>query len=304
MAPKALRQLIRAGRNYDFTWRYLFNFAPTVSYKFDRNPIAAESGRVLADLNRDGVAITSVDALLGTDSCYNDLRDAVEYLQHDFSERIAEARAEASKLDSSREKSYVLNYLGSRPVLDLNSVFVRFALQQPILQIANAYLGMYTRLRYFNIWHTFSTQAPAREAQFWHRDREDRYMLKVFVNLSDVSPGAGPFTYAPGTNGKGKIRREPGYFLEGHVRRSTDEQMAEVVPESQWVKGIGPQGTIIFADTHGYHKGGLARERDRLLYTCMFVSQACQREVKFERPTKFSFPPNKVQAFALGASLK
>ena len=50
--------------------------------------------------------------------------------------------------------------------------------------------------------------------------------------------------------------------------------MAEVVPAERWVKGTGPRGTLIFADTRGYHKGGLARERDRLLYTCQFLSKA------------------------------
>jgi hypothetical protein len=76
--------------------------------------------------------------------------------------------------------------------------------------------------------------------------------------------------------------------------------MADVVPCDRWIRGVGKVGTIIFADTHGFHKGGLARERDRLLYTCMFVSQACQRAVKFDRPAEFAFPSNRVQAFALG----
>jgi hypothetical protein len=31
---------------------------------------------------------------------------------------------------------------------------------------------------------------------------------------------------------------------------------------------------MIFADTHGYHKGGLARERDRLLYVAEYTSLA------------------------------
>jgi hypothetical protein len=34
----------------------------------------------------------------------------------------------------------------------------------------------------------------------------------------------------------------------------------------------------VLADTRGYHKRGLARERDRLLYTCMYTSQASQSQ--------------------------
>ena len=74
--------------------------------------------------------------------------------------------------------------------------FTRLAVKSPLLQIANAYLGMYTRLRYYNIWHTFATRSKPRESQLWHRDREDLYILKVFIYLRDVDLGAGPFTYA------------------------------------------------------------------------------------------------------------
>ena len=134
---------------------------------------------------------------------------------------------------------------------------------------------MFTKISYFNIWHTFSTPVHARATQLWHRDPEDRYILKVFLYLSDVDDGAGPFTYAAGSHPKAKLRREPAFTSDADgARRSDDGQMAEVVPPGRWVKGTGPRGTLIFADTRGYHKGGLARERDRLLYTCQFLSKA------------------------------
>jgi hypothetical protein len=134
---------------------------------------------------------------------------------------------------------------------------------------------MYSRVSYYNIWHTFATPVQARATQLWHRDPEDRYILKVFLYLSDVDDGAGPFTYAAGSHPKAKLRREPASAVDGDgARRSDDRQMAEAIPAERWVKGTGPKGTLIFADTRGYHKGGLARERDRLLYTCQFLSQA------------------------------
>jgi hypothetical protein len=101
---------------------------------------------------------------------------------------------------------------------------------------------------------------------------EDLYIVKVFLYLSDVNQGAGPFTYAPGTRGKGRARQKPDYLLEGVTQRSIDAQMAAVVPRDRWVTCTGPKGTIVFADTRGYYKGGLSRERDRVLYACMFTS--------------------------------
>ncbi len=36
--------------------------------------------------------------------------------------------------------------------------------------------------------------------------------------------------------------------------------------------GVGPKGTIIFADTRGHHKGVGPRARPGIMYTCMFTS--------------------------------
>jgi hypothetical protein len=299
--PTNLRALVRAGRKFEFTWRYLFNLQPTLAYRFSSKSLPDEATRVLADLNRNGIAITSVGKLLGANSCFDELSASVDRLEDHLANHLKTERTSADDIASVGRKTFIVELLGTHPVLDLNNVYPRFALQKPLLQIANTYFGMYTRLRYYNVWHTFATQAQARESQLWHRDREDYYILKIFVYLSDVDESAGPFTYAAGSHLKGKLRQEPAHFLEGDIKRSNDSQMAEVVPPERWIKGVGPKGTIVFADTRGYHRGGLARERDRIMYTCMFTSHASQSREFLMRPDKLSLPTDKEQAFALTA---
>ena len=255
MIGNALRRLVRAGRRFELTWRYGFNLAPVLAYKFASHSLSAEANRVVGELNRSGVAITSVSDLLGSDSCYPELNQAIAALEDELRNELSAARTAANETGKIGSKTFNRELLGSHPVLDPQVIYARFALQNPILQIANAYFGMYTRLRYYNVWHTFATQAEARESQLWHYDREDRQILKLFVYFSDVDDGAGPFTYADGSHPKKKLRRLPASFLEGGVRRSTDQQMAEVVPPEQWIKCTGSKGTIVFADTRGYHKG-------------------------------------------------
>jgi hypothetical protein len=274
MALFGLRQLAEACRKSDFKWRYIDNFWPTLEYRFKGNQIAGEGARVIEDLKRDGVSITSVSALLGKDSCYEELCGTVDSLEQESAEQIAAERAIADDVIIGR-KTFVYRLLGEPPKFDPNSIYARSALQKPLLQVANAYLGMYTVLRDYNVWRTFPTQVEPRESQLWHRDRIDRWVLKVFVYLSDVDDSAGPFTYALGTHSKGNVRREPSHVTEGHGIRTLDSQMSEVVPPQQWRKCLGPKGTIIVADTHGYHKGGHVRGRDRLMYLCMFNSPAC-----------------------------
>lgn len=289
---------IRRSQFRTFKWRYVDNLVPSLAYRSNHQPLPHEARRVLAELNRNGVAITSSVILLGSNSLYDELKPAVDHLEKSMEGQIAAVRAAAKNPES--HKGYISSLLGDRPTLDPDDIYVRFALQKPILNIANAYFGMRTRLRYYNVWHTLATQVPPRDSQLWHRDPEDYYILKVFVYLSDVDDGAGPVFYAAGSHLKGNLRKEPAYSQKrGDARRTDDPQMAEVIPPERWVKATGPKGTIIFADTRGYHKGGLARERDRIMYLCMFTSQAAKCRDFFERPSTISAQLTKEQAFAL-----
>jgi hypothetical protein len=298
MAPNVMSRLARSGRHVGLTWRYLFNLSPTLAYKFNGVHPSGEAARVLNELNRDGVAVTSADKLLGPSSSYDELKTAIDKLELEQAPQLAEARRQADEPDTIGDKTFVLQLLGENPLFEPESIYARFALQPPILQLANAYFGMYTRLRFYNVWHTLTTRTDARESQLWHRDREDHRILKMFVYFSDVDEGAGPFTYAAGTHRK-RLQREPAYHLEGHVQRTRDEQMAEVLGPERWIKTVGPRGTIVFADTRGFHKGGLARDHDRLMYVCMFTSQASQSKELMRRTQLPSLPREKDLAFAL-----
>lgn len=283
MIPTSLRKVARASRKNEFAWRYGFNLMPTLNHRLRGSSLSAEARRVLRDMNASGIAVTTVDALLGDAPCFSELSRAVSELQASRADEISDARGNASDDSAIGKKTFMLEYLGRNPSLDPASVYARFSLQPTLLGIANAYLGMFSRLRYYNVWHTFATQSKARESQLWHRDREDLYIVKVFLYLNDVDLGAGPFTYAKGTHRKGPIQSEPQYFLEGRVKRTEDDQMAAVVPREQWLTATGTRGTIVFADTNGYHRGGLARDSDRLMYTCMYTSQASESEEFFVR---------------------
>jgi hypothetical protein len=294
-----LTALRLAARRNPITWRYLFNFGPTLTYQMSRYPLSPEARRVADELDRNGVAMTTVAKLFGRDSLYEQMASEVVAREGAVAVDLAAARAAARDDSTVGKKTFIYMLLGDTPPLEPDGIFARFALQEPILRIANAYIGMHTRLRYYNVWRTFATTDEARESQLWHRDRDDKLIVKVFVYLSDVDATAGPFTYAPGTHRKRVLAREPEYFVEGNVKRTTDEQMAQVVPADRWVTCTGPTGTIVFADTGGYHKGGLARGRDRLMYTCMFTSPAADSREEFRRITEIPPAQDRERAFAL-----
>jgi hypothetical protein len=235
---------------------------------------------------------------LGAQYAFEELERAVWALETSLSSTINQIREQA---DTFGFKTYLLELLGLHPVLDPKDIFVRFGLQPVILNLVNSYFGMYVRLRAFNVWHIFPSSLPPRNSQLWHRDPEDRYLVKLFVYLTDVTDGAGPLTYALGTHGLGSIKSRPQVSREEGrgALRGTDEQTSVVVPEARWLTTFGPKGTLVLADTRGYHKAGLARDCDRILYTCMFASPASPFPEYFERKTPIRIPSDRALAFAL-----
>lgn len=263
-------------RKNDFAWRYLGNLGPSLEYRKLRKPLTAVQQRVLNDLRRDGVALTNTDEFLDRPSVFDELADAVAQRENAMANEIAAARADTEK--EGEIKSYLVNLFERRHVFRSDDIFIRFAVLPEIANLVNSYFGMLTKLCFLNVWHNLPMLGAARESQLWHRDPEDRYILKMFVYMTDVSDGSGPTYYAPGTHMLGSITQEPESVLcqEGPAlnRRTTDEQMAKVVSPERWVKATGPRKTILFGDMRGYHKGGLVRENDRILYHCMYNSQA------------------------------
>lgn len=295
------RRLSRAARNREWTWRHVLNREPTRAYRGEHWPLTNNEQRIVTDLNEKGIAFSSVTDILGSTALFDALVAAVWAEESRRQEEIVAARGHADGAASIGQKTFLLELLGHKPVLDPESVFGRFALARPFIAIANGYFGMLTRLRYYNVWHTFPTATEARESQLWHRDREDFLILKVFVYLARIDEGAGPFTYVPGSHHKGEVRREPSFSLEGGVRRSTDDQMAVVAPPSSWITAVGRSGTVVFADTRGYHRGGLARLGDRVMFVSMFTSSASQSEELLQRPAGIALHLDRELAFALGS---
>lgn len=273
-----IRNIVRKGRHTELFWRYGFNFFPSVNYKLhSKGHLKGAALDVVNNLNEKGIAITSVEELFGKSDEFAEIDSTVKTIVGDRREELKILKAAARGVKTVGEKTFNVELLGSLLNFEQDDVFARFALQETLLNIANYYFGMLVKLRYYNVWLTFATDAESRESQLWHFDREDNYILKIFLYLDDVDEGTGPFTYAPKTHRKGKLRNiNPEHFFEGVVQRSTDEQMAEVVPCEEWIRAVGKKGTIVFADTRGFHKGGEAREKDRLMYTCMFTSAASE----------------------------
>jgi len=265
-------------------WQYWWNARATRAWWLTGSRVRGEAEkRMLRDLRRSGIAICPLAELCGDEGLFPLLDSEVARLLKEQALPIDEARQRAGEKLAS--KSFLYELLAPRPELDPESIFGRICLAAPMLRVVNQYFGLFTQLRYLSIWLNLRTDAPPQRSQLWHRDRDDQRIIKAFVYLSDVELGSGPLVYAPGTHSRGKVRAEPESFKEeGHGNlRSEDPQMAAVVAEKEWIVGTAPKGTLVLADTTGYHRGGLAREADRLVLSFMFVSPASEFKTAIER---------------------
>ena len=210
-------------------------------------------------LRRDGVAVGMFEELIGDAELFSEASARAHEL---YAARPRETDAEAGSKATFLTKLATRSYQADDP-------FVRIALHPNALAVANAYLRMRSHLRALDLWLTRPTAGAPIQTQLWHRDADDVMNVKLFVYFTDVTRAAGPLTYAPRTHPVGDRRDLPEH--DEH-RRSTDEQMARIVPESEWRILEGKPGTIVFADTCGYHKQLKPESEERVKLVCHYVS--------------------------------
>lgn len=237
--------------------------------------------RIVEEIRRDGFARVDVRDLLGG-SLWEDA--AAEGRTFAGSERVLSGiesyRAKAEK----RGKDYIVHLREPHPSLPPEDSWLRLGLSPIVLDTVNSYLGLWSKLIYTDVWYTIPSPG-SREAvasQRWHRDPEDRKLIKVFLYLSEVDEGAGPLEYVRGSHGLGPHARlwpTPDVATASYPPEGTVEAR---IPAADRVACTGPAGTLIFCDTYGLHRGGLATERARVLATWAYVTPASIFARRFE----------------------
>jgi Phytanoyl-CoA dioxygenase (PhyH) len=216
---------------------------------------------VVAALRRDGVVISDFATVFGDTELF-------EEAAAEATRRYEQQQDPADQPVAAGSKDTFLSKLGDASY-DVSQPFARIALHPRALAVANAYLGLRSTLRALDVWLTRPTPGPAIQTQLWHRDGDDVVNVKLFVYFTDVTPEAGPLTYARGTHPFGSRRDLP---ERDEQARSTDEEMARVAPDQEWLLCEGRRGTVVFADTCGYHKQRKPESAERMLLMAHYVS--------------------------------
>src|SRR4029079_10519413 len=135
-------------------------------------------------------------------------QDAARFIADTEAGLAAEEEGGESSLRRRAGKECVVRKYSSNVQLGLDDPWLRLGVNPRLLDIANAYLEMLSKLEYVDVWYTAPAGGERRSSQRWHRDFNDRHLLKAFVYLVDVDEETGPFEYV--------ARSAPGGELESH----------------------------------------------------------------------------------------
>ena len=264
------RRGVRA--TYTLHDRVLSNRSSRRRFSHDPPQLDDVQCRILAELRSEGCAIVRFEELFPEPQEWAAISEQAERFATESKAGLA-GNKEALRVRAGKEFVVRLHSYGVD--LGLDDPWFRICVSRRLLDIANSYLGLWSKLEYVDAWYSVPQPEGAERvsSQRWHRDFNDKRLLKAFLYLVDVDPSMGPFEYVPGSTGNGPYASVWPWRPLGDNYPSQDEFAAKV-PGASIRTFTAPKGTLIFCDTSGFHRGGLSTTKPRVLATVTYSSPA------------------------------
>ncbi len=252
--------------------------------------------RVLAELDADGYSLLTFEELHSDNGAWTDIEAQAARFVADTEAALAGDR-EALRVRAGKE--FVVRLLSYGVEVGLDDAWFRACASHRMLDLANSYLGLWSKLEYVDLWYSVPQAADeARVAsQRWHRDFNDKHLLKAFLYLVDVDEGTGPFQYVPGSAPGGRYGDAWPWRPLGE-NYPPENELEQRLPPEDFKTFTGPKGTLLFCNTSGFHRGGFATEKPRVLATVTYSSPASlasltERSYRFSGPLEELDPPTR-----------
>jgi hypothetical protein len=265
---------------YDVNWRWVRNPASSRSFRKSRPKLNALQERLVSELTESGLASChfselfqeqqlwrSLSAFVSDFSASDEVQSVIRKRQQDFEE----------KRDSRAVEHYIIGKYPQdrKPLITADNPLLNLHLNPLVLDVVNSYLGMWSKLIYFDMWHTLPLNTDTRIlSQRWHRDPEDRRKIRTFLYFNEIDTDAGAMEYLAGSQFGGPYERVFEWKDPLGIPYPPDGEVEQQIPASQRVILKGPPGTLFFCDTTGFHRGGTAKTKPRILATGGYVTPA------------------------------
>ncbi|MBD2774448.1 phytanoyl-CoA dioxygenase [Iningainema tapete] len=226
-------------------------------------PTIEERDRPILDaLKQEGVYITSLQKL-GLEST-NNLLSAASYQLSNM-----------KKVDNSLTSQKLPQIY---TVTDLPE-FYTWATETRLISVIENYIGLPVAFQGVHLRKDFPNSNQFGTL-LWHKDSEDRRIIKIFVYLSDVEEHHGPFEYVP-LSLTGRLSRK--YFQiyyklwqSGFVGID-DQTLSQFIPKSAWQSCPGKAGTVIIVDAKNVLHHGTLRTEERSALFFVYTANPPQR---------------------------
>jgi hypothetical protein len=226
---------------------------------------------VLDDLKADGIHVTTLDRLLNANGLLKELQNEAEALfqRPEIRDQIEH------RISKDGIKWYVVRVFGFQPTLAVPASIASLVLDDRVLDIANSYLGVCSRIKYLDIWCNLPCDEgdPPVDSERWHRDNEDNQLIKLFLYLSDVDENSGPLSYIRGSQPGGRY----GSIYPNNPPTGSfppDGALENDLPTEEMYSCAGDAGTLLLYDACGFHRGGCTTNKPRIMLVATYASDA------------------------------
>ncbi len=176
-------------------------------------------------------------------------------------------RAAAGLPAEAKGKEYLLPLFAEDDYRRHPEIF-ELAVDPTLLALVTDYVGSLPLLAVLQVYWTPSRPYEPKGSQLYHFDAHDipGRQLKLFVNMVDLTPDDGPFTFLPAD-----VSARVADSVAADGIRYSDEQIYSVASREDTVSLTGPAGTGMLVDTNRcLHFGGRTHGRDRLLLIAQY----------------------------------
>jgi hypothetical protein len=273
---------------YRLNWQYTRNPASRRSFHKTAPKLNPLQERLVEELRLTGLASCHLDELVPDGKLWRNLLARVAEFSsgHEVQSVVKKRQKDfEDKHDVQAIGHYIITkYQQDRkPLITANNTLLDLGVHPSILNVVNSYLGLWSKLIYFDMWYTLPLNTETRVlSQRWHRDPEDRRKIRTFLYFSNVDKDAGAMEYLLGSHVGGPYEQVFPWEDPLGIPYPPDGEVERQIPPSQRVVLQGPPGTLIFCDTAGFHRGGISKTVPRILATSAYVTPASLHRRRYE----------------------
>jgi len=285
------RRGIRA--TYELHDRVLSNRKSRRRFSHDLPELDDVQRRIVSEVDAEGYSVLPFGELFSDAQAWNDIEAQRDRF---VAETEADLAAGGENVRVRQGKEFVVRLHSYEVELGLDDPWFKACSSRRMLDVANAYLRMWSKLEYIDVWYSVPQSAGSERvsSQRWHRDYNDKHLLKAFLYLVDVDEDMGPFQYVPGSQPGGPYADVWPWSPLGQ-NYPTEEELEQRIPGSAVHAFVAPKATLIFCNTAGFHRGGFGTTDPRVLATVTYSSPASLASLT-ERSYEFTGSPDELDA--------